>query len=312
MSEKILRGSLTQDENVLQGSLSGTNSLKGSLPQQTPATGVILNPEVIYGLSAYQIAVKYGYEGTEQEWLDSLVGGANEKEVTEIAEKVFDNKSVGILTDITTIKQWIDNKDYVSLTLASFTVSDGIYEMGEAVESVSFSWSYNNGKEPKTQLFGETPTQNGTFSGTDIGTTARSKTIENKDGFTTNKSWRLSAVGDKGETTYKDAGITFLNGVYYGALEEPNIYDSAFILRLKKELRSGKKPSFEVTANKNEYIYYCLPTRMGKCSFSMGGFSGGFELVKTIEFTNGEGYKEDYYIYRSEQPNLGVSTVNVS
>lgn len=32
------------------------------------------NQKVENGLSAYELAVKYGYEGTVQEWLDSLSG----------------------------------------------------------------------------------------------------------------------------------------------------------------------------------------------------------------------------------------------
>lgn len=34
--------------------------------------GTIVNPEAIYGKSAYEIAVMHGFEGTEEEWLASL------------------------------------------------------------------------------------------------------------------------------------------------------------------------------------------------------------------------------------------------
>jgi hypothetical protein len=312
MSEKILRGSLTQDENVLQGSLSGTNSLKGSLPQQTPATGVILNPEVIYGLSAYQIAVKYGYEGTEQEWLDSLVGGANEKEVTEIAEKVFDNKSVDIVTDIATIKQWIDNKDYVKISITSFSATKSTYEMGETVTSVTLNWQTN-----------KTPTSL-TFDGASIGATEKSKTLTGlsitKD--STKKSWTLVAADDRGETSTKTAGISFLNGVYYGVMTEPSDYTNAetlskFILdaytatKFKRSLTSSRVTPISVTAGKNEYIYYCLPSRIGKCVFEVRGNPGGFRLVSTFLFKNKSGYSEEYYLYRSNNPYLGYLDITV-
>lgn len=302
MSEKILRGSLTQDENVLQGSLSGTNSLKGSLPQQTPATGVILNPEVIYGLSAYQIAVKYGYEGTEQEWLDSLVGGANEKEVTEIAEKVFDEKSAPILGDIATIKQWIDNKDYVKISITSFSATDSVYEMGEKVTSLTFNWKTN-----------KTPTSL-TFDGVSIDASSKSKTLTGlsitKD--STKKSWTLAATDERGNTDPKTASISFLNGVYCGTKEEPASYNNAFILSLKKTLSSGKVTSFTGTAGAGQYFYYCLPTRMGECKFTVGMFTGGFSLVETLDFTNASGYTEPYYIYRSNNANLGYAAIEVS
>lgn len=34
--------------------------------------GVITNPDTIYGKSAYEIAVMHGFDGTEEEWLESL------------------------------------------------------------------------------------------------------------------------------------------------------------------------------------------------------------------------------------------------
>ena len=247
--------------------------------------------------------------------------------ITEAQKVVF-----GFEDRLKALEQWIDNKDYVNLNITSFSASTSTYEIGKKVDKVTLNWSYNNNKEPESQLFGETPKSGGTFSGTDIGATARSQTIENKDGFTTNKSWRLFAVGERGETTYKDAGITFLNGVYYGRCEAPadGKYTSAFILdaydkgkgTLKRSLTSSKVSSFSVTAGEGEYIYYCLPTRIGKCVFTVGILSGGFTLVEfvkddgskaeTIDFTNESGYTEPYYIYRSYNQNLGTQTVKVS
>lgn len=246
--------------------------------------------------------------------------------LTEAQKVVF-----GFDDRIKALEQWIDNKDYVNLNITSFSASTSTYEIGKKVYKVTLNWSYNNNKKPDSQLFGETPQSGGTFSGTDIGTTARSKTIENEKGFTTNKSWRLFAVGERGETTYKDAGITFLNGVYYGRCNEPadGKYTSAFILNaydkgkgtLKRSLTSSKVSSFSVTAGEGEYIYYCLPERIGKCVFTVGVLSGGFTLVEfvkddgskveTMDFTNDSGYTEPYYIYRSNNPNVGTVSVTV-
>lgn len=39
--------------------------------------GVIMNPDKIYGKSAYELAVKYGFVGTEEEWVKSIVKGAD-------------------------------------------------------------------------------------------------------------------------------------------------------------------------------------------------------------------------------------------
>lgn len=46
--------------------------LAGSVRASRRITGSILRPEVVNGKSAYEIALEHGFEGTEQEWLDSL------------------------------------------------------------------------------------------------------------------------------------------------------------------------------------------------------------------------------------------------
>lgn len=92
MSEKAFRGSISTDavsgglsadatpsaslegNNVLQGSLPKSTALTASLPKQTDLRGAVTYPEKIYGKSAYEVAVMNGFEGTEEEWLDSLKG----------------------------------------------------------------------------------------------------------------------------------------------------------------------------------------------------------------------------------------------
>ena len=49
----------------------------------------------------------------------------------------------------------------------------------------------------------------------------------------------------------------------------------------------------------------------GECEFKVGGFSGGFSLIDTIDFINPSGYTESYYIYKSIEPNLGTTKVEI-
>ena len=126
------------------------------------------------------------------------------------------------------------------------------------------------------------------------------------------KSWTLVVTGERGEKATRSTSVAFYNGVYYGVSIEPSVYDSNFILSLPKTLSNKKVDSFVTTAGEEQYIYYCLPTSMGTCSFSVGGFTGGITLVDTIEFTNQHGHQEQYYIYRSDYPNLGTRTILVS
>ena len=105
--------------------------------------------------------------------------------------------------------------------------------------------------------------------------------------------------------------MNFYNGIYYGVAQE-STYNSNFILKLTRVISDTKSRSITVNAGTGEYIYYCLPTRLGTPSFNVGGFSGGFKKVSTISFTNGSGYTESYDIWKSDNASLGNTTVKVS
>ena len=80
------------------------------------------------GKSAYEIAVDYGFEGTEQEWIESL-GGSAVVGYTEIdwingrPETVRKYASQGgeLLSTVTIA--WVDNKPYTVTTTTGSTTS---------------------------------------------------------------------------------------------------------------------------------------------------------------------------------------------
>ena len=53
-------------------------------------------------------------------------------------------------------------------------------------------------------------------------------------------------------------------------------------------------------------------TSFGTCTFTVGGFVGGFEKVGQYSYTNQYNHIEMYDIYKSENPNLGKTTVVIS
>ena len=69
--------------------------------------------------------------------------------------------------------------------------------------------------------------------------------------------------------------------------------------------------TFNVSCGDGQYVYFAIPTRFGTPTFSVGGFSGGFVKVSTLDFTNKFGYTEPYDIWKSENSNLGKITVVV-
>lgn len=189
---------------------------------------------------------------------------------------------------------------YKEINIDSLSVSPSVAEIGSTVSTAAVTWNLN--KVPKTL----------TLAGTSL-TPAQSGT-KNYSSVSSDRSWTLTATDDKGATASKTITLPFHNGVYYGVGTARISYDSNFVRGLTKTLRGSKLPSFSVNAGDNEYIYYCLPTRnpYGSCNFTVNGFTGGFTLVDTISFTNASGYTENYYIYRSDNANLGSTAVTVS
>lgn len=194
------------------------------------------------------------------------------------------------------------NYEAIKFTAFVMTPSTTTYELGQSVANVALSWALS--KTPVSL----------TVNGTAIDASATSYTDTNT--YTASKSWTVKATeaDEKAATATRTASINFYNGVYYGVSSNGSIdtEDSAEILAFTKNLRSGKLTSFSVNAGDGEYIYYCLPKRMGTCSFKVGGFDGGFTLQSEGSFTNASGYTETYYIYRSDNAALGSTSVTVS
>lgn len=80
----ILSGNLSAETQTIGGQLSSDNGRIGGALSATEGLGGALSFLGKPGLSAYQIAVLYGYEGTEEEWIGSLNGLTPEIEVEEI------------------------------------------------------------------------------------------------------------------------------------------------------------------------------------------------------------------------------------
>ena len=189
---------------------------------------------------------------------------------------------------------------YKAISIASFSHNKGTLERGAIVTNVALSWSTNKTPTSLT-LDGESVlgSTSKTFSGLSIT-------------WNNNKTWTLVATDERGEEAQRTTSISFQNGVYYGKATEPTSYTSEFIKTLTKQLTGSKYSPITVNAGANEYIFYCVPTRFGACAFEVGGFTGGFGKVATINFTNASGYSESYDIYKSDKANLGSTKVNVS
>lgn len=178
---------------------------------------------------------------------------------------------------------------YKEISITSFSHNAGTKERGSVVTDVTLTWAIN--KTPKTlTLDGEA---------LDVGITNKKLTGLN---ITKNRSWTLKATDERNKSSSKSATISFLNCVYYGMAEQPTTIDSDFIksLETKTAPTSTRARSFNAEGD-GTYIWYCLPTELGKCSFSSAGFPAAFTLVDTISFTNDLGHMENFYVYRSDE-----------
>ena len=192
-----------------------------------------------------------------------------------------------------------DIVNYVAPKINSFSMSPSTttYEIGSKVSGLKFSWNLNKNVTSQS------------LTGCIIGVNDRSANYLSE--ISSNKTFTLS-VSDGKNTANANKSINFYNKKYYGVATERSEYDSGFILGLNGSLVNSRTGNFTVNAGEGQYIYFAIPTSFGTPTFTIGGFSGGFDLVNTIDFTNASGYTTKYNIYRSTNANLGNTTVVVS
>jgi len=191
--------------------------------------------------------------------------------------------------------QMLDELLYKAITINNFSISKSTAELGEKLIGLILSWSYN-----KTPIYQK-------LDNVLIDNELRKYTIEKE--ISSNTSFKLE-VSDGKTTVNKTASINFYNGRYYG-VSNSETYDSDFILSLNKTLTNSRACNFTVNCGPGQYIFFAIPTRFGTPTFTVGGFSGGFNKINTINFVNKFGYSESYDIWKSTNSNLGNTTVVV-
>ena len=282
-------------------------------------------------VTAYGIAVKNGFVGTEEEWIESLkyLGATSWDELLNkpVNKEVDENDVVtytmnGCLTlqgDPTSelhavtkqyvdqISKRIDDMQYVAIVINSFSASPTA-EMGSTVYSITLSWSIN--KAPATlTLDGES---------LDVFAAKGTKVLSSETGWTMDSeklSWVLKATDERDASSYKTAYLTFYNRVYYGTAANPETINSDFVTSLaNKPLTGSRARTVTYNAATGEYMWYCVPARLKECTFvdTATNLTGGFGLVDTIAVTNDSGFEEDYYMYRSDNAVPGSTTMKIT
>ena len=182
----------------------------------------------------------------------------------------------------------LDNIEYKQIIIQSFTANTYMIEIGSN-STIDLVWSLN--KVADTQ----------TINGEAV--TGTSKQYTN---VSANTTYNL-VVSDSASQATKSISIEAANQIYYGAAA-----DFSNVTTLSKVLSNNKARTITVNAGEGQYIIYAYPTRLGSnVEFWVENFEGGFEAPVELNLTNASGYTEKYYVYRSTNPNLGNTTVEI-
>jgi len=211
--------------------------------------------------------------------------------------------------------------DTTEFTFLITSFSDGIsatQEIGtgtwKAIAALSFSAAYQNG--PATD--GEVTIQSGvtdwasplTLTNTYQGPTTNTEAVLHRSSVGTIVFSLASETATENDTSTES--VTFHNRRHWGVTTKTDTYTSADIGGFTSdELSNARTKTFTTVPSSGEYIVYAYPDRLGAGTFYVGGFEGGFEAAETVSRTNDSGFVEDYCVYRSSNPNLGSTEVEV-
>lgn len=206
---------------------------------------------------------------------------------------------------ITVAIQEINNKladiMYKAIAISSFTNSIGTVELGSTVSSVTLTWNTN--KQPATL----------TLNGINMDIAKTSHTYDGLS-LTGNKTYTLKVTDDRHASATQTTTITFCNRICYGVAAAPSTIHSDFVMSLgTKTLSDNKSRTVGYNAGEGQYLWYCVPARLGTCSFTdvETGLGAGLSLAATVNVTNASGYEESYYVYKSDYAGLGSLSVKV-
>lgn len=185
-----------------------------------------------------------------------------------------------------------------------------LVEVGSIITSPSFTADYTQSTSTVTIIDSYTlVSQNVSGTPTAFNKTGNytSSTVGNVITFT------LDAYSVYGVNTSTTETMTFAQKLYWG-IGAAGGNSEAFIEALDGyELNLATATSFTVTAGATDYIYFAYRSALPTPEFSVCGVCGGFTLVSsTISVTNAQGFMENYTLYKSDNLNLGLTTVDVT
>ena len=207
------------------------------------------------------------------------------------------------------IRQEIADLKYVPISITSFSITGSVLasgvktgnttmEMGAVVDALTFAWALSKAAEAVT-LDGEA---------VDAG---ENGVVKSGLAITGNRKFTLAATDERDAVSQKSVSVSFVNGIYYGAMAEGGHVDSDVLLGMVRKLQESQGTTFTVDAAGKRPVFAC-PARYGTPKFVIGGFEYDWIKCATIDFTNASGYTEAYDVWMHGQDVSGSITVTVS
>lgn len=193
---------------------------------------------------------------------------------------------------------------FTAITISSFSTITRDYEIGTVLTSIGLNWTLS--KSPTSQEI-----ISGFLVTPPVLTTTQRSVVLSLNNANSNFTISLT-VSDGSVQVTSEIDIRFLSAYYTGKAVIPSSINSAFLISLGKNLATGRNRTFTVNLGANEYGWIAFPSRFGNPNFTINGFSVSMVLASTFLHTNESGGQEEYFVYRTEFPNLGQTIIGIS
>lgn len=189
---------------------------------------------------------------------------------------------------------------YKAIAINAFTCSPSSAERGSTVADVTLAWALNKSAETLT-LDGAAQDVAST------GTTLKGANL------TKDKTYALVATDARDAKATRTTSLSFKDKRHWWVaadLDAAGVTDDV-VNGATGELASTLATTFTITAGDGQHIYYAFPASWGTPRFFVGGFEGGFSLLKTFDHVNASGATVSYVVWESTNAGLGKTSVEV-
>jgi len=215
-------------------------------------------------------------------------------------------------TDGYTIRQLTQDDILPGFSITSFSIAGTNYasvvEVGTSISAITASVGTNY--VPSSGNITDTTSGSWTFQ-TPFASAARAGSAVYS---TNNASWSVNLSVTRGSKTQSSSITVYWQPRVYHGSAIPGTYNAAFITSLaSSNLQSSRSCTFTDTMGAGQYDYYAAPSSYGTPTFQFGALAGGWILVASgVSVTSSTGVTQNYDLWRTDNPNLGTITWQVT